>query len=345
MPFYTPLRYPGGKRRLATVVVRLLEENGLKDIQYAEPYAGGSAIALDLLFGEYASVIHINDLSRPIYAFWHSVLNDTTELCRRIQSVRVTMREWRKQRAVYDKRDTADISDLGFAALFLNRTNRSGIIGGGVIGGKSQTAKWLIDARFTKDELTQRIRKIGRYASRIRLYQQDAVDFVNKTLPQIGSNVFAFFDPPYIENGQGLYLNNYKIEDHRQIADCIAKLEVPWVVTYDYSATRHCLYRHRRMAFGLSYSAQDRYEGKEVMFFSDGLKLPEEWKPAVRLTLSAPKSPYPFYGMMEVISCQDERGEARRPNNSFRRSKKVLTECKSAVPHPSRKPRQKRKGH
>src|SRR5216684_2471245 len=170
MPYYTPLRYPGGKRRLATVVIRLLEENGLRDIQYVEPYAGGSAIALDLLFREYASVVHINDLSRPVYAFWHTVLNDTAELCQRIRRVKVTMREWHRQRAVYERRGTTDLSDLGFAALFLNRTNRSGIIGGGIIGGKDQKAKWLIDARFNKDELIHRIRKIGRYANRIRLY-------------------------------------------------------------------------------------------------------------------------------------------------------------------------------
>jgi DNA adenine methylase len=311
MPFHTPLRYPGGKRRLANIVTRLLEENGLRDVQYVEPYAGGSAIALDLLFGEYASVVHINDLSRPVYAFWYAVLNDTAELCRRIRRVRVTMREWRRQRSVYDHRDAADLSDLGFAALFLNRTNRSGIIGGGVIGGKQQKAKWLIDARFSKDELIHRIQKIGRYSGRIRIYQQDALDFVNKTLPKIGRDVFVFFDPPYIENGRGLYLNDYKIDDHRKIAACVAKLEVPWVVTYDYAAVRYRLYQNRRMIFGLSYSAQNRYEGKEVMFFSDRLKLPEEWRPGIRLTLSAPESEYPFYGTIKLRKSNSKVEEGR----------------------------------
>src|SRR5579863_4109465 len=109
MPFYTPLRYPGGKRRLAPVVMRLLESNGLKDVHYAEPYAGGAAIALALLFEEYASTIHINDLSRPVFAFWHTVLNNTADLCRRIKSARVTMREWKRQRAVYEARSTVNL--------------------------------------------------------------------------------------------------------------------------------------------------------------------------------------------------------------------------------------------
>jgi DNA adenine methylase len=154
MPFYTPLRYPGGKRRLASVVVSLLNENGIKDVQYIEPYAGGAAIGLMLLLEEYASVIHINDLSRPVYAFWHSVLNHTAEMCRRIERTKITMREWHRQRAVYDMRESVDLLDLGFATLFLNRTNRSGIIAGGVIGGKNQTGD--VVCSFDRTILVQR---------------------------------------------------------------------------------------------------------------------------------------------------------------------------------------------
>ena len=283
-----------------TVVARLLKENGLTDVEYAEPFAGGAAVALSLLFEEYASVIHLNDLSRPIYAFWDSVINSTDDLCERISSTPITIDEWYKQRGIYEASETADIADLGFATLFLNRTNRSGIIGGGVIGGKHQNGVWSLDARFNKEEIIRRIKKIGRYSSRVRLHQMDALDFVDHNLSQITENGFAFFDPPYIENGRTLYLDNYNPAMHLELAKNVQELNLPWICTYDSAAIDLGLYpNHRRIEYRLPYTAQGRHHGEEVMFLSHDLVLPVEWRATtepVRLTQSTSK--YTLHGVI-----------------------------------------------
>ena len=302
MSFHTPLRYPGGKRRLFAFVGRLLETNQLWNVQYVEPCAGGASLALALLYEEYASSIHINDLSRPVFAFWHAVLNDTEELCHRIKRTAVTMDEWYGQRAVYENSESADLSELGFATFFLNRTNWSGIIGGGVIGGKQQTGGWKIDSRFAKNELIRRIRRVSRYRNRIFLYQQDALDFTNNVVAKLDGNVLAFYDPPYIEKGNALYLDKYELDDHRQLANRVRCLHQPWIVTYDYdAAVRHKLFPwHRRLSFELSYSAQRRHHGREAMFLADHLQLPAVWNENEEMvSISSPNSHFPVFGALE----------------------------------------------
>ena len=346
MPFYTPLRYPGGKRRLESFLMRLVDENGMRDIEYVEPFAGGASVALALLLNEYAATIHLNDLSRPVYAFWHSVLNETRALCQKIEQTDITIDEWHRQRAVYDDGESAALSDLGFAAFFLNRTNRSGIIGGGVIGGKHQNGKWKLDARFNKSDLLQRIRRVGRYRDRIKLYRQDALEFTNDVVSGLGDNVFAFYDPPYIERGKALYLNTYDLDDHRQLAERVVQLRHPWVVTYDYDgAISNGLYStHQRLAFSLSYSAQDRHRGKEAMFLSEQLSLPETWQSGEPVTMSAARNPYPVYGKMETMKPHPETEEGPRAGERFVSAlKTVLSVPKENVPNPFKKPTHKKR--
>ncbi len=153
--FYTPLRYPGGKSSLLSFFGSIIEKNGLEHVQYVEPYAGGAGAALSLLILGKVDSIVINDLDRAVFAFWKAITEDTVSFIRRIREAPLTINEWYRQREVYRQKD-ADLFDLGFAAFFLNRTNRSGILDGGVIGGKDQTGKWPLDARFTSINSTSR---------------------------------------------------------------------------------------------------------------------------------------------------------------------------------------------
>jgi DNA adenine methylase len=278
--FHSPLRYPGGKGKVANFIKLLMLENDLVGHAYVEPYAGGASVALSLLYEEFASEVHINDLNRSVFAFWNAVLNDTDRLCARIVAVAVTMDEWGRQRDV-QLSEQPDPLDLAFSTFFLNRTNRSGIIEGGVIGGKNQTGAWKLDARFNKDDLIRRIKKIARYGSRITLTQHDAAHYLGHVLPTFPEATFVYLDPPYYVKGEGLYEHFYHHADHAQIAGLVRDLTHPWVVSYDAAPKVIELYEgFDRITYNLSYSAQDRYRGAEVMFFSPGLQRPDVASPA-----------------------------------------------------------------
>ncbi|MEG1688561.1 MAG: DNA adenine methylase, partial [Hafnia sp.] len=171
--FYSPLRYPGGKSKLTAYVLEIMKLNALEGGTYVEPFAGGCAIAWYLLINKHVRKVYINDLDPAIHAFWHSVLYRTDELCSLIDSSIITMEVWHKQRGIY-RSNTSDLLKLGFATLFLNRTNRSGIIKAGVIGGKEQRGRYKIDCRFNKERIIEQIKSIAAMRDSIRLSNLDA---------------------------------------------------------------------------------------------------------------------------------------------------------------------------
>lgn len=273
--FNTPLRYPGGKGRLSQFIADTMECNRLAGGHYAEAYAGGAGIAVSLLQLEYASHIHINDLNRSVHAFWKCVLEDSEALCKRIRSTRVSMAEWHRQREIQDIEDVEPL-DLAFSTFFLNRTNRSGIIRGGVIGGKKQDGAWKLNARYNKPDLIARIHRIAALRNRISLYQRDAKDFISDVLPALPRRTLVYLDPPYYVKGKGLYENHYTHGDHELIAKSVETVAQPWLVSYDnVEAIRRIYRRHRQYFFGLRYSAQDRYEGSEILITGPGVSIGE----------------------------------------------------------------------
>lgn len=275
---YTPLRYPGGKAKLAAFVKAIIEENGFSDTHYVEAYAGGAGVALELLFHEYVSHIHINDISRPVYCFWRSVLDNTDALIKLIRDTRLSVTSWDKQKRILAHADDFDDLRVGFATFFLNRTNRSGILNGGIIGGRDQSGPWKINARYNVDDLIFRITAVAKMRRRISLYRQNAIEFLRRKVVTLPESSFIYLDPPYYEKGSKLYLDSYTHRDHERIAEFVRRRLHPqkWIVSYDNVQPIHDLYAgYRHVVYELGYSAREARTGAEVMFFCDGLSIPE----------------------------------------------------------------------
>lgn len=271
----SPLRYPGGKTKLYDYVKRILDTNSLHGT-YIEPFAGGAGLALKLLLNGDVKKIVINDSDPAIYSFWDCVINHTDELCDYVESVTIDMQEWHKSREVYFHPEKYSSIDLGKATLFLNRVNRSGVLQGGVIGGKKQSGEYKMDARFNRDELVSKINTISSRKDSIDIYNMDALEFLAPSVLRHYYKVFINLDPPYVEKGGQLYLNYYREEDHKRLHDALIKLSRKWIVTYDYCEYIEELYKDfRGSCINVQYSANKSRKAKELIYFSNSLIIPE----------------------------------------------------------------------
>jgi DNA adenine methylase len=276
-PYFSPLRYPGGKRKLVPFIRAVVKANDLLGGCYVEPFAGGAAVALELLIEGTCSQVHINDISKPLHAFWDAALHHNDALCERITETEINMNVWRRQVAVLENPEGQSVLDLGFAAFFLNRTNFSGILKGGVIGGKQQDGKYKLDARFKKHNLLPRIRQIGQFAAQIELHNQDALQFLKAHSKDFPEKTLVYLDPPYYVKGKALYENYYEDDNHQQIAQFLGdEADFQWLVSYDNAPEIIQIYQdvgHR--SYQLQYFANQTYKGEEVMFFGPELVIPE----------------------------------------------------------------------
>jgi DNA adenine methylase len=273
----SPLRYPGGKSSLLDLTATILQANGLDRGHYVEPFAGGGGLALSLLYGGHVAEIHINDIDPYVWAFWHCALNETADFLAMVEGIPVTIDEWLVQREFVRSGDTRNTLKCGFAAFFLNRTNRSGIIkGAGVIGGLDQRGPYKLDCRYNLDDLLRRIARIQRYKDRVHLSNLDALDFLIKSereLPR--ASTLLFIDPPYFNKGANLYTSFYKPGDHANLAKVILATDLPWIVTYDDTPEIRMLYRSRRQyCFDIQYSIQDKRMGTELLVAGKGIRIP-----------------------------------------------------------------------
>lgn len=275
--FESPLRYPGGKACLFPFISKLFYENKLVGTDYAEPYAGGSGLALKLLFNEYVNTIYINDFDFLIHCFWEALLTSNTRFCDWIEDVEVSVDNWEYYREIQTSPNGYSNFQIAQSTFFLNRTNVSGVLKGGPIGGKNQTGVYKLDARFNKKDLINRIQRIERFASRIKLSNLDGVRFIKK-LNKRTNGIFVYLDPPYVQKGADLYMNYYKKQDHQHLAKNVELIKHKWLVSYDNTGFILNLYgKQEKITYSLSQSASNRV-GTEVLIFSNDMSFSDSVK-------------------------------------------------------------------
>lgn len=273
---YSPLRYPGGKAKIAPMVKLLIEKAEMNKTTYIEPFAGGAGVSLELLFSGAVEHIVINDYDKAIYSIWRAIIENTNQLVNLIDNTEVSLNEWYRQKDIYTNQANRYSVEFAFATFYLNRTNRSGILAAGPIGGYEQNGNYLIDARYNKEELINRILKIAMRKNDITVYNKDIRSFMKSYLHRY-SNTFVYLDPPYYKKGQELYKNFFVYKDHKEIADLLKEEKSIWMVTYDAEPEITSLYsKFSTKFFDLSYSVAEKRKASEIMILCDEKLWPNE---------------------------------------------------------------------
>lgn len=272
----SPLRYPGGKALMTHFFVELFRANNLRNVRYAEPYAGGAGAAINLLLGGFVDEILINDANIGIYSFWNALINESEQFIQKIKEIPVTLDEWYRQKEILKSSEKPSF-ELGIATFFLSRTNRSGIISGGAIGGiteeKQRNATYKIDCRFNKDNLIPKLEAIAGQRKRIVVSNNDALDF----LQNLGDDMFVYLDPPYYIKGKSLYMNHYTDDNHRQLAEFLQNdANFAWILSYDDVPQIRELYSELNLfRFSLKYTVETKRVGYELLTHSRNIYFPE----------------------------------------------------------------------
>lgn len=271
-----PLRYPGAKSKLYDYVKKLLEVENLNGCAFYEPFAGSSSLSLMLLENNLIKRAIINEKDPLLYNFWFSVFNNTQELIQLIRETDITVEKWKE---ISKYRDDSFIQDktplqIGFAGLFLNRTNFSGILKSNPLGGLSQKSKYTIDCRFNKESIIQSIKDLSQFKSRISIHNSDAIEFMSTQLKyKRNRTFFVYIDPPYYKEGPGLYRCFYNHDDHANLARYIKTKSYPWLVSYDDVPEIRKLYCKRTFVdLYLDYSVHTSKKGAEILI--SNLELP-----------------------------------------------------------------------
>lgn len=276
----SPLRYPGGKSFLAGFLGEAIRLNGVEGGTYVEPFAGGAGAALKLLFGEHVGFIHLNDMDAGVFSFWKSILDDTDDFLKLLREIPINVQTWRKQKEVLRNPKGKGRLELGFALFFLNRTNRSGVLNGGPIGGFDQSGNYAIDVRFNRRELQKKIEKIALYRERITVSRKDAVELLEQGVagnrwPE--RETIVYLDPPYYEQGKRLYSKFFRDLDHTRLARFLNGCNAfRWIVSYDDASLIHSLYAGEKNVLFMNYFMHTVRVGRELVIASADCELPTE---------------------------------------------------------------------
>ncbi len=227
----SPLRYPGGKARVAKFFAPYLPEHD----DYREIFAGGAAL---FFYKPKARRNWLNDLHPGLYALW-TTLRDNYEafadLCRRqTGDLRELFRYW-----AFERRDLMaahgrdHLLERAVQYYYLNRT----VWGGRVVYDPRRTSRLY----FSNPEGWANLEKKLAHLAQVSAKLQDTkitCDGYEICLADAGPRTFLYADPPYYRESTGhltdkLYDKSFDIGCHQRLAAALRATAAKVMISYD----------------------------------------------------------------------------------------------------------------
>ena len=251
----TPLRYPGGKSRVAKdFIPRFPSDIG----EFREPFLGGGSVAL-LFTQMYPDVpVWVNDKYVYLYNFWVHLQKDGKKLSDDLVSIKTDNSTEDKAKELFkDAKDKIHKEDsYTQAVLFwvLNKCSYSGL-----------TENSSFSATASRQNFTTKgARNLQNISNLIGNWKITNLDY-SEVMRQNGNDVFLFLDPPY-KIGTYLYGSNAELHKnfkHEEFYEACALCKHDWFVTYNNDDDLKQLYRNfHQEEFKITYGMKHRPDNK-----------------------------------------------------------------------------------
>lgn len=226
----SPLRYPGGKNRVA----KMLLEHMPPHTDYREIFAGGAA----LFFSKpRVKKNWLNDLHPGLCAFYRAVqkhFDQFAALCRQQDgSLRARFDEWAARRDLMDATGDEMLVERAVQYYFLNRT----VWGGRVVYDPRRKSRLYFSNPSGWSNLEKKLAHLSAISEKLRGVKITC-DGYQKCLAGATADTLIYADPPYFRESVGhitdrLYDKSFDYDCHRKLAALLKKTKAKVMVSYD----------------------------------------------------------------------------------------------------------------
>jgi len=245
LPLRSPLRYPGGKSRVAKLLAPFIPPD---HEEYREIFFGGGGL---FFHKPKAPRNWINDLHPGLYAFWKT-LRDAypafAALCREqdASNLRATFQKWIDRRDLMEARGDDALLERALQYYFINRT----VWYGRVVYDPARRSRLYFSNPEGWGNLEKKLAHLKACSEKLQGVHITNLPF-EACLADATPRTLIYADPPYYRDSldhacSKLYDGHFTIEQHVLLRDLLALSSARVMVSYDATGDIRKLYRGNR---------------------------------------------------------------------------------------------------